>query len=260
MRKGLCMSTPKERERQRKRRATAKERGRKIVEAARARARKIVEAARARARQLLASVSRPRERKAPTKRRTKATPKPKPKVRTMKADQPQPLANYNTFLDALRKVTGRSQGLISIRDVRKASGLPKAVFDAVALRLAAERAIVLHEHDFPLSLSAAQRAELVEDPRGRVFVGMALPPSVLPSVFCDKILAKAKLYGEGKPVPIASLRKDVGLAAAQFDFALTELQRLGKVALYRDDNRATAKDAGAYFAAGEPRHILYVKG
>ena len=258
------MTTTSERERIRRRKAAARERGRKLVEVARARARKLVEVARARARTLLEVASRPRvrvvvkEAKPSTKRRTKATPKPKPKVRTMKADQPQPLANYNTFLEALRKVTGRSQGLMSIGDVRKASGLPKAVFDAVALRLAAERAIVLHEHDFPQSLSAAKRADLVEDAKGRVFVGMALP-LLTAEPHESKLIAKAKLYGAGKPVRIASLRKDVGLTPGEFDLALGALQRLGKVALYRDDNRATAKDEGAYFVSGEPRHILYVR-
>jgi hypothetical protein len=74
-----------------------------------------------------------------------------------------------------------------------------------------------------------------------------------------KLLNKARLYGAGAPVRIANLRKDVGLTDSEFDIALGTLQRLQKVALYRDDNRATAKDAGAYFVAGEPRHILYVK-
>ena len=257
--------TAKQRERERKRRAAAKERGRKLLEAARARARKIVEAARARARAWLLAATRPRakEDKPRAKRRKKATPKPKPKVRTMKADQLDEqliaLATYNAFLAALHKVTGRSQGLISIGDVRKASGLPKAVFDAVALRLAGERAIVLHEHDFPASLSPTQRAELVEDGKGRAFVGMALPPTVSSASAEARLLAKAQIYGAGKPVRIASLRKDVGFTADEFDLALANLQRLGKVALYRDDNRATAKDAGAYFVAGEPRHILYVR-
>lgn len=257
-RKGLCMPIPKERERQRKRRAAAKERGRKLVEAARARARKIVEAARARARQLLATASRPRERKPSAKRRTKATPKPKPKVRKMKATQPQD--NGSIVLAALRKVTGRSEGLISAVDVRKAAGLPKSVFDAVVLGLARERAIVLHEHDFPASLSPAKRAELVEDDKGRGFIGMALPSAKLGTGMPEsKLLAKAKLYGAGKAVRIASLRKDLSLTPGEFDLALGALHRLGKVMLYRDDNRATAKDEGAYFVGGEPRHILYVK-
>ncbi|MFA5344559.1 MAG: hypothetical protein WC381_11450 [Kiritimatiellia bacterium] len=246
----------------RKRRAAARERGRKLVEVARARARKLVEVARARARTLLEVASRPRvrvvvkEAKPSTKRRTKATPKPKPKVRPVK---PTPPPDYESaFLAALRKVTGRSQGLISIGDVRSASGLPKSVFDALAVRLMRERRLVMHEHDFPSSLSAAMRAQLVEDGKGRVFIGMALPAEAnqLPE---SKLLNKARLYGAGAPVRIASLRKDVGLTPGEFDLALGALQRLGKVALYRDDNRATAKDEGAYFLAGEPRHILYVR-
>jgi hypothetical protein len=256
------MTTTLERERIRKRRAAARERGRKLVEAARARARKLVEVARARARTLLEVASRPRvrlvvkEAKPSTKRRTKATPKPKPKVRPVK---PAPSPDYESaFLTALRKVAGGSRGLISIGDVRSASGLPKSVFDALALRLMRERRLVLHEHDFPQSLSAAKRADLVEDAKGRVFVGMALP-LLAAEPYESKLLNKARLYGAGAPVRIASLRKDVGLTPREFDLALGALQRLGKVALYRDDNRATAKDEGAYFLAGEPRHILYVR-
>jgi hypothetical protein len=195
-----------------------------------------------------------KEAKPSTKRRTKATPKPK--VRPVK---PTPSPDYESaFLTALRKVAGGSRGLISIGDVRSASGLPKPIFDALALRLMRERRLVLHEHDFPQSLSAAKRAELVEDAKGRVFVGMALP-LLTAEPYESKLLAKAKLYGAGNPVRIASLRKDVGLTPGEFDLALGALQRLGKVALYRDDNRATAKNEGAYFVSGEPRHILYVR-
>lgn len=242
------------RERERKRRAAAKERGRKLLEAARARARKIVEAARARARAWLAAATRPRakEGKPSAKRRTKT--KAKPKVRRMK----QPTETETILLSALRQVAGRSRGLQSCGDVRRVAKLPKSVFDAEALRLARERKLVLHEHDFPQSLSATKRAELVEDGKGAVFVGMALPllATELPEL---KLLNKARLYGAGAPVRIATLRKDVGLTDSEFDVALGVLQRLQKVALYRDDNRATAKDAGAYFVGGEPRHILYVK-
>ena len=256
------MTTTLERERIRRRKAAARERGRKLVEAARARARKLVEAARARARALLDVASRPRvrlvvkEANPSTKRRTKATSKSKPKVRPVK---PTPPPDYESaFLTALRKLTGRNQGLISIGDVRSASGLPKVVFDALALRLMRERRLVMHEHDFPSSLSAATRAQLVEDAKGRVFIGMALPPDAnqLPE---SKLLNKARLYGVGAPVRIANLRKDLALTPGEFDLALGALQRLGKVALYRDDNRVTAKDEGAYFLAGEPRHILYVR-
>jgi hypothetical protein len=245
----------KQRERERKRRTAAKERGRKHIEAARARARKLLEAARARARAWLVAATRPRpkERKAPTKRRTKVTPKPTTKVRKMR----QPTESETILLSALRQVAGRSQGLQSIGDVQKVARLPKAIFDATAMRLVRQGRLVLHEHDFPQSLTEGQRAALVED-HGRYFVGMALSTeqTELPEL---KLIAKARLYGIGKPVRIASLRKDVGLSPTDFDVALGTLQRIGKVALYRDDNRATAKDEGAYFVAGNPRHILYVK-
>jgi len=249
------MATP--RERQRKRQAAAKERGRKLVEAARARARKIVEAARARARQLMAAAKRPKERKPPAKRRTKPTPKPKPKVRKMRTARATPAPDYeNQFLEALRKVARGGQGLIPVTEVRAAADLPKVVFDALALRLMREGKLTMHEHDFPESLPDARRAGLVESPKGRVFIGMALPPG---QGLESKVLAKAKLYGPGVAVRIAKLRKDVSFSPTEFDIALGALQRLGKVALYRDDNRATSNDEGAYRVGGEPRHILYVK-
>lgn len=265
----------RERARARKRREAAKERGRKHVEAARARARKIVEAARARARTWLAAANQPRvrvvvkEAKPSAKRRTKAPwlPKAKGTRRPMpKAKPTSPIEQAATFRKALGAVSAENPpgALLSVREVRERAGLPKAVFDALALSFASKNLIVLHHHDFPSSLPAAERAQLVEDGKGTFYIGIAQrrpePAPVDPIEPASKLLTKAKLYGAGAPVRIASLRKDVSMSPEQFDLAIERLQRLGKVALYRDDNRVTARDEGAYFAAGEPRHILYVKG
>lgn len=262
----------RERGRARKRREAAKERGRKHIEAARARARKSIEAARARARAWLAAASRPRVRvvvkegKPSAKRRTKATsakPKGKPKPMTEpKVFRPIAIAAKSLdFLTAVHAVSAQNKpgALLSIREVRDRANLSKADFDRTALAFAAKRELVLHHHDFPESLSAAQRAVLIEDDKGTVYIGLALPTRPAGFVGHEKLLVKARLYGAGNPVRIASLRKDVSLTPAEFDAALGALQRLGKVKLYRDDNRVTAKDEGAYFVAGEPRHILYVR-
>lgn len=267
----------RERARARKRREVAKERGRKHVEAARARAQKIVEVARARARAWLAAASQPRvrvvvkEAKPSAKRRTKAPWLPKPKAKGTRTPMPKakstsPIEQAAIFRKALGAVSAENPpgALLSVREVRARAGLPKAVFDALALSFASKNLIVLHHHDFPSSLPAAERAQLVEDGKGTFYIGIAQrrpePAPVDPIEPASKLLTKAKLYGAGAPVRIASLRKDVSMSPEQFDLAIERLQRLGKVALYRDDNRVTARDEGAYFAAGEPRHILYVKG
>ena len=260
----------RERARARKRREAAKERGRKHIEAARARAQKSIEAARARARTWLAAASQPRvrvvvkEAKPSAKRRTKATSaKPKGRRTAMpKAKSTSPIEQAATFRKALGAVSAENPpgALLSVREVRQRSGLPKAVFDALALSFASKNLVTLHHHDFPASLSASERAQLVEDGKGTFYIGIALRrPPELSNVPESKLLTKARLYGAGAPVRIASLRKDVAMTSGEFDLALGALQRLGKVALYRDDNRVTAKDEGAYFVGGEPRHILYVR-
>lgn len=262
----------RERARARKRREAAKERGRKHVEAARARARKSIEAARARARTWLAAASQPRvrvvvkEAKPSAKRRTKATSaKPKGRRTTMpKAKSTSPIEQAATFRKALGAVSAENPpgALLSVREVRARANLPKGVFDALALSFASKDLVTLHHHDFPSSLSVSERAQLIEDGKGTFYIGIALrrpPEPERPAPTESKLLTKARLYGAGAPVRIASLRKDVLMTPGEFDLALGALQRLGKVALYRDDNRVTAKDEGAYFVGGEPRHILYVR-
>lgn len=65
------------------------------------------------------------------------------------------------------------QGLLLVRELRAMAGLEKERFDAAALDLSRERAVILHHHDFPESLSAAEREELVRGKRGTYYVGIA---------------------------------------------------------------------------------------
>lgn len=70
----------------------------------------------------------------------------------------------------------RLQVLVSLTDVRRRASLPQAVFDAAVLELAAEDAIILHQHDHPAGLSPAERAQLVADERGNHFIGLVWTP------------------------------------------------------------------------------------
>jgi len=371
----------KERERARKRRATARERGRKLVAAARARARKIVEAARARARELVATASRPRvqvvvkEAKPSAQRRTKTTfAKPKGKRKPMtkasfaaqvlkvvrskapkkfgdkayiasvwqvgfaadmtlgdfkkriiaehqagtlelsradlvaamdqvqveRSETPHLNATFhfirpevstrpavskarNTLEQAtiFRKALGavsaanpHSGALLEVREVRARAGLPKAVFDALALNFASKNLVTLHHHDFPSSLSVAERAQLIEDDKGTFYIGIALrraegeisertKEAMLDNRAEELILDEVRKMGgtHSEPVRIPALRKRLALLLkpSRFDKALGELQTGRKVMLYRDDNNVTAETEGAYFVGGQPRHILYLR-
>jgi len=282
------MTTTLQRERTRKRRAAAKERGRKLVEAARARARKIVEAARARARDLLVTASRPRvrvvvkEAKPTAKRRTKATSaKPKGKRKPMtKATSTKPTSKVKNTLEqaaTFRKTLGAVSAanppgaLLSVREVRARAGLSKAVFDALALNFAAKNLVTLHHHDFPSSLSASERAQLIKDDKGTFYIGIALrrpesaPTTTEKSLNLSEtaILEEVEAMGgtREKPVRIPALRKRLALLVepALFDKSLGQLQARGKVVLYRDDNNVTAETEGAYSVGGQPRHILYLR-
>lgn len=66
-----------------------------------------------------------------------------------------------------------SQGLLLIRELRARAALAKDQFDRVVLALASDGVVTLHHHDFPESLSAGERAELVSDPQGTHYVGIA---------------------------------------------------------------------------------------
>ncbi len=200
-------------------------------------------------------------------------PKRKPRGATMTTDvrstpaavTAKQLSQFNKALLAV-KAENKPNALLSVGEVRAQAHLPKSVFDRIALDLAATNLLVLHHHDFPASLSAAERLELIVDPKGTHYVGMALrrPESPTPDSDVDAaILRAAKELTHGKPeaIRIARLRERLpAVDTDSFDRAISRLHRGGKVALYRDDNRVTANDRGAYFIAGEPRHLLYLKG
>jgi hypothetical protein len=81
-----------------------------------------------------------------------------------------------TVLVALRKMASREPpgSLLSLRELRRsAPTLSKARFDAAVLRLSRASDAVLHHHDFPASLGAAERKELVQDEHGVHYIGIA---------------------------------------------------------------------------------------
>jgi hypothetical protein len=173
-------------------------------------------------------------------------------------------ATFRKALDAVS--TDNPPGaLLSVRDVRARARLPKAVFDALALSFASKNLITLHHHDFPSSLSAIERAQLIEDGRGTFYVGIALrrPDGQVSERSKALILDEARKMGgtTDKPVRIPALRKRLALLleSSLFDKALGELQAARKVVLYRDDNNVTAEIEGVYFTSGQPRHILYLR-
>ena len=66
--------------------------------------------------------------------------------------------------------------LLSVPRVRVRAGLDKTRFDAAALRLSLARRVVLHHHDYPASLSSAERNQLIFDPASSTYyIGIALP-------------------------------------------------------------------------------------
>lgn len=67
--------------------------------------------------------------------------------------------------------------LVGVRDLRRAAGMPKAQFDELMLHLARDGRLSLHRHDYPASLSAAERDDLVTDAHGQFYVGVALRQS-----------------------------------------------------------------------------------
>lgn len=78
-------------------------------------------------------------------------------------------------LSAVGELAARepSGALLAVRSVRALVRLDKARFDAAVLRLSAAGRVVLHHHDFPASLSDAERAGLVVDEYGTHYVGIA---------------------------------------------------------------------------------------
>jgi hypothetical protein len=195
------------------------------------------------------------------------------------------LAQAAAFQKALGLITAANPpgALLSVREVRAAAKLPKDTFDALALNLARHGRIVLHHHDFPSSLSVKERSELIEDLSGTHYVGIAYARPIGPVAPMGETRVPSRTLAQGdtikaaekvildetrkmgatneKPIRIPALRKRLALLleAPLFDAALGQLQLGGKVRLYRDDNSATAESEGAYFVAGNPRHILYLR-
>jgi hypothetical protein len=67
--------------------------------------------------------------------------------------------------------------LVSVRELRRAldfQNLSKTEFDRALLALADSQRVLLHAHDFPGSLSPADRAAMVEDEQGHVYIGVML--------------------------------------------------------------------------------------
>lgn len=184
-----------------------------------------------------------------------------------------PIEQAATFRKALGAVTAENPAgaLLSVRDVRARAALPKAVFDALALSFASKGLVTLHHHDFPTSLSATERAQLIEDGKGTFYIGIAArrpepaPPSERRPMNLSEtaILEEVEAMGgtKDKPVRIPALRKRLArlVGPALFDKSLGQLQADRKVVLYRDDNNVTAETEGAYFVGGQPRHILYLR-
>ena len=67
---------------------------------------------------------------------------------------------------------GQKRALVSIRELRRSMNLPKKDFDRAVLCLASQGKVALHHHDFPTSLSQAEREALVQDERGTYYVGI----------------------------------------------------------------------------------------
>lgn len=78
------------------------------------------------------------------------------------------------FLSQLMQASmGNSSGLISVRDLRSKLSMEKSEFDQLALELARDGLVTLHQHDFPSSLSEHEQAALIVDSRGNHFIGIA---------------------------------------------------------------------------------------
>jgi hypothetical protein len=92
------------------------------------------------------------------------------------APSPPPATERESFIRALRELSAQNvqDGLLPIRDLRARLRLEKEHFDRLSLELLREGVVTLHHHDFPTSLSPAERAELVRDERGTHYVGIAL--------------------------------------------------------------------------------------
>ncbi|MBN1610596.1 MAG: hypothetical protein JW940_28455 [Polyangiaceae bacterium] len=84
--------------------------------------------------------------------------------------------DQSLVLSALEALTRECApgALLSVRDLRARAGLDKMRFDAAVMALAHGGRAMVHHHDYPFSLSEAERDALVRDEHGTYYVGIAL--------------------------------------------------------------------------------------
>lgn len=92
---------------------------------------------------------------------------------------PAEIDSAQLILDGVHelKPTAAGRALVSLPQLRRhlAAAFPtKAAFDQAVLQLAEEDRVALHWHDYPSSLSPAERDELVCDTQGRYYLAIAL--------------------------------------------------------------------------------------
>jgi hypothetical protein len=87
-----------------------------------------------------------------------------------------PERDQSLVLSALEALTRECApgALLSVRDLRARAGLDKMRFDAAVVALAHSGHAMVHHHDYPFSLSEAERDALVRDEHGTYYVGIAL--------------------------------------------------------------------------------------
>lgn len=79
------------------------------------------------------------------------------------------------ILEAMRAVEPAAErgALVTPRQIRRLVGLSRAEFDARVLRMSRAGTLALHYHDWPASLSQAERDELVLID-GVYYIGLAI--------------------------------------------------------------------------------------
>lgn len=96
---------------------------------------------------------------------------------SLSASEPSELSNVD-LVELMKKLEPAAErgALMTVRVLRQAANVSKSTFDQQAIALAREGRVVLHEHDFPSSLTPAERDMLISDGQGHYFVGLALRP------------------------------------------------------------------------------------
>jgi 2'-5' RNA ligase len=172
--------------------------------------------------------------------------------------------------DGLRKLASREPpgALLSVRSLRSLlPSLDKPRFDGALLRLSQEGEIVLHHHDFPSSLSPAERDELVRDEQGVHYVGVAFHPhgrragpdrASFPQRF-DAAFAKLDgASGGHNYVTLEALRRALpDISRADFDAGLHALRKARHYTLDPSDGRhVRLTDAERDAGIREGSHLL----